>query len=146
MENTNEIVKVEENQSSPLMINTKSQVYCSFKPKSMEDRKKLFNSLENCDVVLNDIVGQKIKVKDVYIQSYPRTDKETGEKISDGHRTILFDENGKTYVTASNYFFVSIVKLFNSINTPDTWESALDIQIVKRDLKNGNKALGFKLV
>lgn len=141
----NQLIKAENNEKSILSTGS-SSTYCSFKPKSIEDRKKLFNSLENCDVILNDIVGQKIVVKDAFVQSYPRTDKETGEKMSDGHRTILFDDKGKTYVTASNYFFVSLAKLFNTIGTPDVWESPLEIEIIKRDLKNGNKSLSFKLV
>lgn len=145
MENS-EIVKAEENKENLVISSANSATYCSFKPKSTVERKKLFNSLEACDVVLNDVIGTKIMVKDVFIQSYPRKDKETNEKMSDGHRTILFDDQGKTYVTASNYFFVSLVKLFNTIGTPDEWEGPLEIEITKRDLKNGKKALSFKLV
>lgn len=142
----NQLIKAEENNEKSILATGNNSTYCSFKPKTIEDRKKLFNSLENCDVVLNDIVGTKIMLKDAFIQSYPRTDKDTGEKMSDGHRTILFDDKGKTYVTASNYFFVSLAKLFNAIGTPDVWEAPLEIEITKRDLKNGNKALSFKLV
>lgn len=145
MEST-DIIKAEENNEKSILTTGNKLTYCSFKPKTIEDRKKLFNSLENCDVILNDIVGTKIILKDVFIQSYSRTDKETNEKMSDGHRIILFDDKGKTYVTASNYFFVSLAKLFNAIGTPDEWEAPLEIEITKRDLKNGNKALSFKLV
>ena len=145
MEN-NQIIKTEENQENSLLVNPNNRVYCSFKPKSTEERKKLFNSLESCDIILNDIVGQKITVKDVYIQEYSRTDKETGEKMSNGHRTIIFDDKGKTYVTISNYFFVTMAKLFNSVGTPDTWNEPMVIEITKRETKSGGKALGFKLV
>lgn len=145
MEN-NQLIKTEENQENSVLVNPNNRVYCSFKPKSTEERKKLFNSLESCDIILNDIVGQKITVKDVYIQEYPRTDKETGEKMSNGHRTIIFDDKGKTYVTASNYFFVTMAKLFNSVGTPDTWNEPMEIEITKRETKSGGKALGFKLV
>ena len=145
MEN-NQLIKTEENQENSVLVNPNNRVYCSFKPKSTEERKKLFNSLESCDIILNDIVGQKITVKDVYIQEYPRTDKETGEKMSNGHRTIIFDDKGKTYVTISNYFFVTMAKLFNSVGTPDTWNEPMEIEITKRETKSGGKALGFKLV
>lgn len=142
----NQIIKSEEVQENSILATGTTTSYCSLKPKNIEERKKLFNSLENCDVILNDIVGKTIKLKDVFIQAYPRVDKDTGEKMSDGHRTILFDEDGMSYVTASNYFFVSLAKLFNTIGTPDEWEGSIEIEITKRDLKNGNKALSFKLV
>lgn len=128
------------------IMQTNNNVYCSVKPTTLEDKKKLYNAIENCDVVLNDIEGTTIEVKDVFIQEYPRKDKDTGEPISNGHRTILFDTQGKTYVTASNYFFVSIAKILNSFGTPDTWEQPLKITITKRMLKTGTKCLSLKLV
>lgn len=142
MEN-NQVVKSEN--SPAIVADTVNKSYCSFKPKTLEEKKHLFNALENCDVKLNDIVGQSIKVKNLYIQEYSRTDKNTGEPISNGHRTILFDEAGKTYVTASNYFFVSIAKLLDAIGTPDTWEEPLEIEIVKRAVGDGKQCLSFKL-
>lgn len=143
---TNDLIKANDNQPE-IVKQTVNQTYCSFTPKSMKERKELFNALENCDVKLNDIVGQKVKVKNLFIQEYPRTDKVTGEPISNGHRTIIFDETGKTYVTASNYFFVSISKLINAIGTPDTWEEPIEIEIVKRAVgSSSNQCLSFKLV
>lgn len=133
-------------ESGLTLLSNSNNFYSSFKPKNTEDRKKLFNALEKCDVVLNDIIGQQIKVKDIIINEYPRKDKETGEEISNGHRTILIDEDGKSYVTASNYFFFAIAKAINMLGQPETWETPLEIKIVKRPLKNGNQALGFELV
>ena len=128
------------------LVQDNNKTYCSVHPKTVEEKKALYNALESCDVVLNDIVGQKIKVKDIYIQEFPRTDKETGEPISNGHRTILFDEDGKSYVTASNYFFISLVKIMNAFGDPTTWDEAVEIEITKRPTKGGNNCLSFKLV
>lgn len=127
------------------VIQGNTGTYCSVKPETMEEKKALYNALESCDVVLNDIVGQTIKVKDVYIQEYPRTDKDTGEPISNGHRVILFDDEGKSYVTASNYFFISLVKFINAFGEPSTWKEPIPIEITKRPTKNGNQCLSFKL-
>ena len=127
------------------MIQGTANTYCSVKAETMADKKKLYNALEACDVILNDIVGQKINVKDVYIQEFPRTNKETGEPMSNGHRVILFDDKGKTYVTASNYFFVSLVKVLNAFGEPNTWKEPLAIEITKRPTKGGNQCLSLKL-
>lgn len=138
---------MENNENTTLTIaNTANRTYCSVKAETMADKKKLYNALESCDVIINDIVGQKIKVKDVYIQEFPRTNKETGEPMSNGHRVILFDEDGKTYVTASNYFFVSLVKVLNTFGDPNTWDKPLEIEITKRPTKGGNNCLSLKLV
>lgn len=140
---------MENNQSTEIVktqtINN-NDTYCSFKPKTTEERKALFNASEKCDVVLNDIVGQEVAVKHVMINQYPRTDKDTGEKMSNGHRTILFDDKGKTYVTASNYFYIAIGKLISLMGDPSEWNEPIKIKIVKKDVKDGKKALGFELV
>lgn len=138
-----EIVKQESGLS---IVNNANATYSSFKPKTTEERKKLFNALEKCDVVINDIVGQTIEVKDIIVSEYPRKDKETGEEMSKGHRTILFDKENKSYVTASNYFFIAIAKLLTTFGEPDTWPEPMTIKIVKKAVKNGNQALGFELV
>lgn len=140
---TKEIIKSENELS---IVNESNKTYSSFKPKNTAERKKLFNALEKCDVVINDIVGHSIKVKDVIINEYPRKDKETGEEMSNGHRTILIDTEGKTYVTASNYFFIAIAKLLSTFGEPSVWETPMEIKIVKKVVKNGNQALGFELV
>lgn len=125
--------------------NATSDVYCSINPISQPEKIKLFNALEKCDFIINDEVGTEIKVKDVYIQEYDKIDTNTGEPRK-AHRTILFDEFGKTHVTASNYLFISISKIFAIWGTPDTWSEPLTVKVVKRDVKNGRKALSLELV
>lgn len=138
---------MENNDNKTLTIaNNSNRTYCSVKAETMADKKKLYNALESCDVIINDIVGQKIKIKDIYIQEFPRVNKETGEPMSNGHRVILFDDAGKTYVTASNYFFVSLVKVLNTFGDPNTWDKPLEIEVTKRPTKGGNNCLSLKLV
>lgn len=119
--------------------------YCSIVPNSEEEKIKLFNALESCDAKLNDEVGQIIKVKDVYVNEYPKTDKNTGETRI-GHRTILFDEDGKTHVTASNYFYISLMKLLTVWGEPTTWPKPKTIKITKKPVYNGMMALSLQVV
>lgn len=124
-----------------------NQSYCSFIPKTQEDKKKLFNTTNKCDVVINDIVGKEIIVKDVFISEYTRKDKETGAELeTKGHRVVLFDTEGKSYITLSNYFFNSLIKLFGAFGTPDKWTEPITIKITKSQTKNGGEALGFELL
>lgn len=117
--------------------------YSSIKADSKDEKIKLLNAMESCDFVLNDVAPLTMKLKDVYISQYSKTD-ENGETRTK-RRTILFDADGKTYVTTSNYFFFAISKIFGVLGTPDTWSEPLEIEIYRKNLKNGNKSLSAKV-
>ena len=81
---------------------------------NIEDKKELYN-IDNStpDALLNDCVGEKIRVKKVLIKRYekpmekPVFDETTGEIIKDTETSMaimLIDDNGKTYATGSKSF------------------------------------------
>ena len=117
--------------------------YTSIKADSEADKIKLLNALENCDFLLNDVAPTELAVKDVFIQPYEKEveDGETKQK----YRTILFDTEGKSYVTTSTYFFFALSKIFNVLGTPDKWSKPYTFEIYKKALKSGNKALSIKV-
>lgn len=116
--------------------------YCSIKADSLADKIKLLNALESCDVMLNDVAPTEIIVKDVYVQPYEKK-MENGD-VKQKYRTILFDTEGKSYITTSTYFYFTISKIFSVLGTPDTWENPFTFEIFKKALKNG-KALTCKV-
>lgn len=117
--------------------------YCSVSNGTMEDKKKLFNALENCDKLLNDCVGEHIKIKDVYIEQFMSGNE--GEQ-SVKYRTIIFAEDGQTYATTSYGIFNILNKILGIYGTPDTWETSVEVEVAKRPLGNGKTSLTFKLV
>lgn len=123
----------------------KRDVYCSIKPTSNQEKAALFNALEQCNYRLNDEIGKRIEIKHIYIQQYEKPDKDSGE-MRKAHRTIIFDRNGETHVTASNYFANAIAKIMDIWGTPDTWTEPITIEIVKKPVKNGLSALSLKIV
>lgn len=131
MENGIQLFSTEQNNS-----------YCSVKTETEEDKIKLLNALENCDFLLNDIAPREIIVKDVLVQQYEK-DVE-GEKKTK-YRTILFDTEGKTYVTTSNFFFYALSKIFSVMGTPDKWSKPYTFEVYKKDVQNGKKALSVKI-
>lgn len=110
----------------------------TIKGETIEEKKKLYNAIQNCDVRINDIVGQTITVKDVYIREYEKKDLDENGNPRIGHTTILFDTDGKTYVTASNYFFNAIAQILNAVGNLD---KPIDIKIVKKPTKTGTESL-----
>ena len=130
--------------SSNLMESEMNKTFCSKSVTSQDDRIDLFNALETCDVLINDIVGQEIVIKDVYCKEYTKVDDETGEAITK-YRTIIFDMDGKTYATGSYGLFNSLRQIFAIIGMP-TYQDGLKVKVVKKATKNGKQSLSLTLV
>ena len=125
---------------------------------TLQDKKEIFN-VENgeCDIKLNDIVGQEILVKNVFMkrivsklsQEDVELNEETGEIVNDKKVTvitILLDEDNKKYVTASKRFAMSILNLIRTFGVEEI-QKGVKIKIIKKSVSNSvNKALGFELV
>lgn len=122
-----------------------SKAFCSVKAETRAEKIKLFNALKECDFKLNDVVGSKINIKDVFYQEYVKEDKETGD-IRTGHRTIIFGDDGKTYVTASNYLYNTLRQIINVFGSPAEWDEPLMVEVVKQSMKDGKSSLSLKLV
>ena len=154
MEN-NELIVKEENQILGFAVNTNSNVDVETHS-SIKDPKKLFNLETNVDVMLNDIVGESIKVKDVLIRKYrkpldePIINAETGEIEKDTElkvSCVLIDDQGKSYATGSKTFTFDMMKFLGNYGGASLLENGVDIKIIKKPVgKNGNKALSFELL
>ena len=122
---------------------------------NITDKKQIFNLNSNVDFLLNDCVGEKIRVKDVLIKRYlkpmeePVVDDVTGEIIKDKEMTmstVLVDTEGKSYATGSKVFGIQIMQYLQMFATKQGFEP-FEIMIIKKAIKgSSNKALGFELV
>ena len=81
----------------------------------------------------------------MFVQEYAKEDEETGE-VRTGHRTIIFGDDGKSYVTASNYLYNTLKQIFQIFGMPTEWDSPLTVEVIKQSLKNGKSSLSLKLV
>lgn len=135
----------ENNNAIAKQSDVQAKAYCSVKAETRADKIKLFNALKECDFKLNDVVGNKINIKDVFYQEYEKEDKETGE-VRTGHRTIIFGDDGKTYVTASNYLYNTLRQIISVFGTPAEWGEPLTVEVVKQSMKDGKSSLSLKLV
>lgn len=132
--------------------NTKTNVYTNIK-----DSKQIFNLENNVDYLLNDCVGETIRVKDVLIKRYekplpePVINEETGEIIKDREITmscVIVSEDGKSYATGSKTFTIQLMRYLQMMSRLGSEEGAtFDIEIIKKEVgEKRNKALSFKLV
>lgn len=142
MENQN----VNENKGElTLFSGIKQNVYCSKVAETEKEKKELFNALENCDALLNDCVGQEIKIKDMYVEEKQVIDDETGE-LKTKYRTILFDENGQTYATGSYGIYNVLKKIVQIYGLPESWEKPLKVKVAKRPIGKGKQSLTLTLM
>lgn len=122
---------------------------------TITDKKILFNLDSHCDFKINDIIGSKIVVTDFLCKvieknlKEPVVNEETGE-IKDKEYvmiTILIDQEGKSYVTASKSFYFQFKKLCGFFENEEELKAGIPIKIINVPVKNSsNKALGFELV
>lgn len=122
---------------------------------NIKDKKQIFNLNTNVDYLLNDCVGESIRVKDILIKRYlkpmenPVIDEETGEIIKDKEMTmsvVLVDTEGKSYATGSKVFGIQLMQYLQMFANKDGVDP-FEITIIKKGIKgSSNKALGFELV
>lgn len=141
----NEIIKTENEIVNAEPERNNELTYCSVMCKNIEERKYLFNALEQADVLLNDVVGIEFELKDVYIHRYEKINEKTGE-VEPRVRIILFDSEGKSYACGSFGIFNILRRMFEVFGTPNQWEQPLKVRVVKKDIKDNKKMLSLELI
>lgn len=134
--------------NNELMINdNKQKIYSSINATTAEEKKKIYNALESCDALLNDMVGKEINIKDFYIEENHReeTDESGENKSTVKFRTILFDTEGKTYATGSYGIYNALRKICLVYGYP-TWEDGILVKVEKKPIGNGRSQLTLVLV
>lgn len=132
---------------------SKSDVYISTTLDIENDKKKIFNLQNKIDYKLNDIVGQKIRLQDVFIKviitklDNPVVD-ENGEILREYETTklcYLIDDEGKVGVTKSKMFTNQIVQYIDMFGEDSI--KGLEIMITTKPVKDSQfKALAFELI
>lgn len=108
-----------------------------------DDQIKLLNALQNCDVKLNDIVGQTIEVNGCYIEERPTefVDEETGEVTERSkYVTMLFGTDGKTYVAGSYGVYNSIAQIAAIKGLPSE-SNVIKLNVIKVPAKTQGHSL-----
>ena len=144
MENENQELMVREENEIALNMGVKNEI-CTLDLSTIEGKKKMYNMLEKCDILLKDMIGQEINIKDIFVSQREIIDKETGE-IKNKYRVILIDTVGKTYVTGSYGIFNCLSRLTQIFGMP-TWEEGVKVKIVEQETKDRKrKQLRLELV
>lgn len=109
----------------------------------------LLNALQDVDFKLNECIGQEIECVGCYITEteVDSFNDETGEQITrKKHVLMLFDKDGKSYVTGSNSCYMSF-KLIAGLKGLPSQEKPLLLKPIKVDAEvKGHSYLKLQLV
>ena len=156
---TNEEVKERGliSQDDSIFGSTNKEMFCTMDLEDKENMVALYNSLQECDVKINDIKGQVIEVVDVFVEKkeVAERDEKTGEVVRDPEtdevvtktrfRTILFGSDGKTYVSAAYGVYNSLRQIIPIFGNPSKI-NPIKVKIGTRKLRSGKESLVLTVV
>jgi len=151
----NELIQVEENVKDLSSFRKNGNVNVGTFT-NVEDKKELFNLQSHVDFILNECVGEKLRIKKVLVRTFdkpmkePIIDEETGEVLKEIERSVscvLIDDSGKSYATGSKTFTYNLMNYLSDFDGATELETTgINIEIIKVPTPTGNKALSFKLI
>lgn len=110
-------------------------VYCSMPAETLDEKKALYNIVQNTTTRLFDMMNQTINMKHVYCKGVDNTG-ENGE-VKNAIRTIIIDENGNSYHATSSGITSSLAEIFAIFGTPDMWENPIPVKVKSRTCAKG---------
>lgn len=147
-ENTNLVVKEEGVMQGLFVSPTDKKVVSNIDISDDEQSDMLLNALTDVDYKLNDCIDKVIECVGFYTteRAVDSFNDENGEVITrKKHTLMLFDKDGKSYVTGSNACFMSF-DLIVSLKGQPTPERPLKLIPIKVDAKEkGHSYLKLKL-
>lgn len=141
MENT-EIMTLEENNGFIADLTTRTEMFCSIHADTPEQKKMVFNAMNNPEHRIGDCINTVIKAKDIFCEVVNCTNKETGE-VQVCPRTVIIDDKGVGYHAVSLGVFNAIKKVIAIYGMP-TWENPVPLE-VKQLTKGERKILTFNI-
>lgn len=144
-------------QDDSIFGSTNKEMFCTMDLEDKENMVALYNSLQECDVKINDIKGQVIEVVDVFVEKkeVAERDEKTGEVVRDPEtdevvtktrfRTILFGSDGKTYVSAAYGVYNSLRQIIPIFGNPSKL-NPIKVKVGTRKLRSGKESLVLTVV
>lgn len=147
MENTNnDLILRKENELSSV---SNKKIFTTINLNDSSSKIMLYNSLNGCDVLLNDIVGQDIDMIDCYIEEKisEDVDNETGEvKANKKFRCIIYGQDGKSYVAGAYGIYNSLVTILSIFGNP-TRENPIKVRVAKKETSvKGRESLVLNVI
>lgn len=143
-------------QDESIFKSENKEMFCTMNLEEKENTIKLYNSLQECDVKINDIKGSEIEMVDVFVEKkeVPERDEKTGNVVTDSEgnivtktkfRTILFGSDGKTYVSAAYGVYNSLRQILPIFGNPSK-KNPITVKVGTKKLRSGKESLILTVV
>lgn len=141
---SNELMEVRNEQGMLGLLETAAVDFCSFHAETEEEKKVLYNAMNNPDKRIEEVINIPINIRDVYAEQLEFIDEKTGE-VMPGVRIVLIDTDGVSYGCASKGIYSALCKLFKVFGKP-TWENGITvIPITQQSRRENRKIYTLKL-
>lgn len=124
-------------QISTLMNESAGTMLCTIDASnaSPEERKTVFNAMNNPTYKISDYINKIIKVENVLVQVNDLLDDETGA-INRVPRVVLISPDGTSYTATSKGIFNSVVNAFNAFGAAP-WKGGIDFEVKQVQVGRG---------
>lgn len=118
-------------------------VFCSLDVTSPEGKKKLYNITNRPDYNISEFINKEIRMTGVYVDVNPRFNNDADSPnygtYEDKPRTIIIDENGKSYIAGVSIgIFQSIREIIRIFGNPAEWAEPITVVPVNVKTPRGN--------
>lgn len=123
-------------------LSTARRAYCSLTAEDDESRAKLFNATNNTHARLQDLIGETLEIRDIFVEQVTCTsvNEDTGEvRTKICPRVVLIDPAGVGYGCVSVGIFGAVKKLLAIFGEPSTWSKPRKLKI--RQITMGAKRI-----
>lgn len=112
---------------------------------TVAESKMLYNAINNPQYNLADCVGTVIEIANAHITAEKRVNDDDEEFTK--YRTTIIAKDGTTYYTTYTRLAKSLMTLFATFGTPDTWSEPLPVVVREMKFQGGfRNTLVFDLV
>lgn len=111
------------------LTNEKVTMFTSMSAETVDEKKALFNAMNNPQKRVADMIGKEIAIRDVFVESVDMVNEETGE-VTIAPRIVLVDTKGVSYQCVSTGIFSALKKLFQIFGMP-TWENGIKTEVAQ---------------
>lgn len=110
---------------------------------NIENKKALFNLLNNPNIRLSSMVGKSIHAKDYVIDDVSIVNQETGE-VQDTQRLAIRDANGETYHTMGRGLLESFSRILDVFG--DSWGDGFNLVVKQINTSTGKRTYTFDVL
>ena len=111
------------------LTNDKVTMFTSMSAQTVDEKKALFNAMNNPQKRVADMIGKEIAIRDVFVESVDMVNEETGE-VTIAPRIVLVDVKGVSYQCVSTGIFSALKKMFQIFGMP-TWENGIKTEVAQ---------------